>query len=67
MKFTIEIKCTNAAFGDNHAERLDEIIGILENVVDRLITTGLAVDGEMTLRDSNHDWVGIAKLKNTRA
>ena len=57
MKFTLEITCDNAAFGD---DRNAELARILTQLAER-IDAGVLVDS-LVLRDINGNKVGIAAL-----
>jgi hypothetical protein len=62
MKFKLEIDCSNAAFGDDHAALCDE----LQQIISRLqpIADNVFLDGsKTTLRDSNGNRVGEAKFE----
>jgi hypothetical protein len=55
MRFALELECSNAAFGNTHAERCEEIARILRALADRL-DANTAEPGR--LRDSNGNTVG---------
>ncbi len=65
MKFTIEIDCENAAFGNTPIDIRDEVARILTFASARLKIheNPIAVAGEAyPLRDSNGNRVGFAKF-----
>lgn len=59
MRFTLTIDCDNAAFGETHGERCDQIARILHDAADGL--DGNPSDNA-TLRDSNGNTVGSYTL-----
>jgi hypothetical protein len=64
MKFTLEIDCSNAAFGENVGEAFDEMRRIVLDYIQRTDDgrTCLAIGQQVVLRDSNGNRVGFAKF-----
>ena len=62
MKFTLEISCDNAAFGETPDEITEEVRRILEWTAPRLYRA----QGSLELRDSNGNKVGAAKFEGGR-
>lgn len=61
MKFTLEIDCDNAAFGDTDSERGDEVARVLRDLARRVADGYLMV----YLRDANGNTVGTAEFKES--
>jgi hypothetical protein len=61
-KFTIEIDCGNAAFGDDDAEVNDEVARILRRAAELLQDSG--TQESIVLRDINGNRVGSAKFED---
>lgn len=61
MKFKLEIKCDNAAFGENAQEVGDEVLSILEDLCKKVEAHGVKVGSLYRLFDTNGNRVGEAK------
>lgn len=61
MKFTLEIDCGNAAFGEDNSERGEEVARILRDLA-RQVSDGYLM---VYLSDHNGNTVGTAEFKES--
>lgn len=65
MKFTLEISCDNAAFGESHDELCEQLEFIIRRILP--IADNIFLDeSQTTLRDSNGNKVGSAKFETEK-
>lgn len=62
MRFTLEIDCDNAAFGETDDERMPEIDRILGEVRERLNVYGLEQHTHFWVRDVNGNPVAKVRM-----
>lgn len=63
MKFTLEISCDNAAFGESPEQMVQEIADILGSLSRKMESDPhYSPYGQIGLRDSNGNKVGTAKF-----